>query len=112
MNHIETEILKSHEISKSCYHGGDSQGNDVRRLMARGNVVFNEVQNFILIHKPESVTVEEVNITCTNYARLCGLMDSIFSISHAKRVSMTDEKISLLKENLNLIRLKWKVSFF
>jgi len=49
-------------------------------------------KTFKVLHKPENVTVEEVNITCTNYARLCGLMDSIFSTLHAKRGSITDEK--------------------
>ena len=40
INHIETVMLKLHRISKSCYHAGDLEGNDIRRLMAKGTVFF------------------------------------------------------------------------
>ena len=111
MNHIECVMLKRHRISRSCYHGGDLQGNDVRRLMARGIVVFEEIKACLLIHKPDNVHQEEVELYCVNYGRLCSLMDNMFSALHAKRGTIADEKIETLKEDLNLVRLKWKVSF-
>ena len=68
MNYIETEILKSHRIRKSFYYGSDLQGNNMQRLIACGNAVFNEVENYIVLHKPENIKAEKVNVTCTNYA--------------------------------------------
>ena len=40
INHIESVILKMHKISKSCYHAGDLEGNDIRRLIMKGKIVF------------------------------------------------------------------------
>ena len=39
-------------------------------------------------------------------------MHVIFSTLHAKRETVTDEKTNTLKDNLNLVKLKWKVSTF
>ena len=111
-NHIETVMLKSHEISKSSYHAGDLEGNDIRRLMSRGLVVFNEIRMCLRVHRPDNVSADEIDLTCNNFSRACGLMDSIFSVLHAKRGSINDEKINTLKIDLNLLRLKWKVNFY
>ena len=111
MNHIECVILKNHRISKSCYHGGDLQGNDIQRLIARGLVVFDEIRRYLLRHKPDNVKDDEIEINCNNYARLCSLIDSIFSMLHARRGAITSSRIDMLKSDLNLVRLKWKVCF-
>ena len=39
-------------------------------------------------------------------------MDAMFSTLRAKRGTVTDEKTNTLKDNLNLVRLKWKVRTF
>ena len=111
MNHVECVTLKKHHTSRSCHHGGDLQGNDIRILMARGLLVFEEIKAHLLIHKPENMDQEEVELNCVNYGRLCSLMDGMFSTLHSKRGTITDEKIETLKEDLNLVRLKWKVIF-
>ena len=38
-NHIESVIIKSYEITKSCYHAGNLEGNNIRRLMDKRIVV-------------------------------------------------------------------------
>ena len=43
INYIESVILKIHKISKLCYHAGDLEGNDIRRLMSKGKIVFSEI---------------------------------------------------------------------
>ena len=80
--------------------------------MARGTIVFNEMKTYLNDHKPDNVSIEEIDLQCTNCTRVCGLMDATFSTLHAKRGTVTDENISTLKDDLNLIRLKWKVSAF
>ena len=111
-NHIETVMLKSYKMSKSSYHSGDLEGNNTRRLMSRGSVVFNEIGMYLRVHRPDNVSVDEIDLTCDNFSRTCGLMDSVFSVLHAKRGSMNDETINTLKIDLNLLRLKWKVNFY
>ena len=110
INHAETQTLNCHKIIKSFCHGGDFQGNYVRILMARGIVVFNEIKNHMCVHDSENISNEEIEFNCTNYDRPCGLMDVIFFTFHAKRGSIVDEEKNALKEDLNLVRLKWKVS--
>ena len=85
MNHFQCVMLKKHHTSRSCYHGGDLQGNDIRRLMARGLVVFEETKAHLLTHKPENADQDEVELNCVNHGRLCSLMDGMFSTLHSKR---------------------------
>lgn len=109
INHIETVMLKSHRISKSCYHAGDLEGNDIRRLMAKGTVVFEEIRRCLRVSKPDNVKEDDINQLCNNFVRLTSLMDSVFSTLHSKMGEVTIDKINTLKEDLNLVRLKWKV---
>lgn len=101
-------ILKSNRISRSCYYAGDLEGNDFRRLMAKGSVVFEKIRAFLHNHKPSNVSNEEIDLNCINYSRLCSLMDRIFSALHLKRGFVTTDEIDALKLDLNLVRLKWK----
>ena len=107
INHIESVILKMYKISKSCYHAGDLEGNDVRRLMSKGKIVFSEIGNYLRAHKPSNVTVEEIDEICIGYGRLCVLMDSVFSTLHAKRGTITIDMINVLKSDLDLARIKF-----
>ena len=68
MNHIETKTLKSHKISKSCYRGGYSQGNDALRSMAL-RIVFLLDKVLIHMHKPGNVSNEETDLNCTKFSR-------------------------------------------
>ena len=60
INHIETVMLKSHRISKSCYHAGDLEENDICRLMAKGTVVFEEIRRCLRLNKPDNVKEDEI----------------------------------------------------
>ena len=111
INHVESVMLKFYKIAKSCYHAGNLEGNDIRRLVAKGIVVFVEIQNYLISNKPSNIKDDEIILICSNYTRLCSLMDGIFSALRSKRVDVTDEKIKVLKSDLNLVRLKWKVQF-
>ena len=75
-----------------------------------GTIVFDEIKTYLNDHKPDDVSIEEINLQHTNHARVCGFMDAMFSTLHAKRGTIADDKTSTLKDNLNLVRLKWKVS--
>lgn len=107
---MQSMTLKRHKISRSCCHSGDFQGNNVRRLMAPRTIVFDENKTYLNDHEPDDVSIKEIDLQCTNHARVCSFMHAMFSTLHAKRGTIADEKISTLKDNLNLVRLKWKVS--
>ena len=72
-------MLQSHKMSKCFYHSGDSKANDVRRLMARGIGGFNEIKVYLYIHKLE------IDLNCTNFSSLYGLIDRIFSTLHERQ---------------------------
>ena len=48
-------ILKRHRINRLRYYRGDLQDNNIRRLVARGLVVFEEIKVHLLIHKPNNM---------------------------------------------------------
>lgn len=108
INRIESVILKMCKISKSCYHAGDLEGNDIRRLMSKGKIVFSEIGNHLRVNKPSNITVEEIDEMCIGYGCLCVLMDSVFSTLHAKRGAIAIDMINVLKSDLNLVRIKFK----
>ena len=62
LNHIESVILNSHRISRSYYHARDLEGNDIRRLIAKGSVVFEKIRVFLHNHKPSNVSNEEIDL--------------------------------------------------
>ena len=106
-NYIESVILKQHRISKSCYHAGDLEGNDIRRLMGNGLTIFEQIKDYLVLHKPHNVGMNEIREICTGFGRLLSLLDSVFSTLHAKRNSVTASRLETLKSDLNLVRIKW-----
>ena len=56
-SHVESITLKSHNIKKSCCHGGDLEGNDIRRLMSKGAKVFEDAASYLNENKI-CITVE------------------------------------------------------
>ena len=36
--HVESAIMSRCEIQKSCYNGGDLEGNDIKRIMSKGSI--------------------------------------------------------------------------
>ena len=67
-------MLKSHKITKSYYHAGDLKGNNMRRLMAKGSTVFNDIKTCLVFNEPTNRKDEETEPYCTNFARLCSLI--------------------------------------
>ena len=79
LNHIESTFFKKYETQKPCYHAGDLEGNDARRLMGKFMIVFNEIHSYLRMNKPNSVSLEEIET----------------------------ENIEISKYDLNLVRIKW-----
>ena len=73
------------------------------RLISLGIVVFPETCQYLRVHKPSNVTTDEVKNTCTNVAKSCNLMDSMFSAMHSKRDAITSAIINALNSDLNLL---------
>ena len=71
-------------------------------------IAFNETYCYLRVNKPGEVSLEEIESTCNNYSRLCSLIDSVFNLLHSKRGEATEDKIEVLKYDLNLARIKWQ----
>ena len=93
MNHTKTVILKSHKITKSYYHAGDLEGNNMQRLVTKGLTIFNNIKTCLVSNKPTNMKDEEIELHCTNFSRLCSLMDSVLSTLHSKRGKVVLHKI-------------------
>ena len=99
--------MLKHRTSKACYHQGDLEKEGLWRLMPAGVLIFPEIGQHLKVIKPNNVSNNEIDEITKNYANLCHLMDNMFSILHSKRGGITDEKINALKDDLNLVRMKW-----
>ena len=77
MNLVESSILKRCRISKSCYHSGDLEGNDVRRIMAQGCIIFVEIGQHVKVHAPENMNNNEIDEVAPKRSNACYLMDSV-----------------------------------
>ena len=97
INYTVSVMLKFYKITKSYYDAGDLEGNDTRRLIAKGIVMFVEIQNYLISNKPSNIEDNKIILICSNYTHMCSLIDSIFSTLHSKGGDVTDEKIKVLK---------------
>jgi hypothetical protein len=94
------------------------EGPSLTNLMENGVSLFQEISEFIkeTYVKPadcegvESLEtpVEEIVETCEMYGRMASLMDAIFSKFYAPRVTVTDELLTSLKEELFLAMQMWE----
>jgi hypothetical protein len=100
-----------------AYHGGDMEGNSVRRLMEQGTEIFQEVATFVkgwLIMttvdegiEEDNILDEEIDSVCVAFGRILVLLDEIFSILMTPRGQVTAEVVAKLKSQLELARIKW-----
>ena len=77
--------------------------------MVKGLVVFVDIRRCLIANDPVSKKEEEVDMNSNNFGRLISLMHSVFSTLHSKRGEVASDKICVLKSDLNLLRIKWKV---
>ena len=101
-------MLKSYEITKPCYHADDLEGDNVRRLIAKGIIVFEETRRHLTTNKPDAINDQEINSHFNDFAKLSSLMENTFSTLHSKRADATIDKTTMLETYLNLVRIKWK----
>ena len=47
-NYVEKVIHGKYFIKVSAYHGGDLEGNSIRRYMENGNRIFDKVELYLL----------------------------------------------------------------
>ena len=93
-NKIESVTLKSCKITRYFYHGRDSQGNGIVRLMSKGLVVFDVIRRCLIDSIHDSIKEEEIDMHCNNFGRLTSLMDSVFSTLHSKGGKLVMEKLT------------------
>ena len=107
-NGLEQHIFKDFFVTVSSYHGGDMEGNSVRRLMGQGTAIFEEVATFVkgwlIITAIEDDEIDDENIpdavvdsVCEAFARILVLLDQIFSTLKTPRGQVTAELIAKLR---------------
>ena len=72
-------VFRSHGIKKEHYHGGKHNGVNCIRIMERSEQLFSEFADAIKARKIETVTEALVEEKCSEFARLFGLLDVVWS---------------------------------
>ena len=94
-------IFKLYYVNPTRYHGGDLEGNPVRRLMKNSNDVFRETSSCLcklngdneLENKNDAIDNAEIKITWHDYGIFFCLFDNVFSVLNSERGTITSKKI-------------------
>ena len=114
-NHIERNILRRHKIIAVRQCGGELQGNAVRRLMKHGDVMCNDISNYLIDqnnndkvgNSNDMISDEEIKATCTDHDNLFCLFDKVFSMLNRKRGSFDELTIKSYVNHLQAAFNKW-----
>jgi hypothetical protein len=115
-NGLEQYVLTDYFVVVSSYHGGDMEGNSIRRLMGRGTDIFGEVSTFIkgwlILGAEESdtepiISDDEVDEVCQAFGKILVLLDEIFACMNTERGGVSNEVKTKLTNRLELARVKW-----
>lgn len=92
----------------SSYHGGDFEGPSLRELMAKGNVIFEDIKQHLLSLNLTKVSSEDISEVCYTHAKMMGLLNGIFSICHTLDNNYSDEIVQKLLNYNETLMLFWK----
>ena len=106
-NSLESEVLNPEKVLFSHYHGGDMEGESIRRLMNRGVAILNKCADHIVEKRGDAVDAVEVRDVSTHHGQMFQLLDGIVSFLNMKRGKVTEEVVAKLEERLEAARLKW-----
>ena len=113
---IIEEILIKNKTPLSSYHGGDMEGNDIRRLMHEGPAIFSALKNAIVeycasgsirVNDEDYASQAEIEPICSDYGQLLLLMDAVFSLLNTKRGEVTADTLQRLEERLKTLMQEW-----
>ena len=76
----------------TAYYGGDLEGNSIRRLMAKGDEIYQEIADFLcemnelnkIGNSNATITNEEIRTICKDYGNIFCLFDNVFAILNTK----------------------------
>jgi hypothetical protein len=105
---IEEDILTPLGVESSSYHGGDLNGNAIRRLMEHAEGIALGV-NQKLRECGIADRADEIDILTKNFRIVLLLLDGIFSLLLTKYGMVTPEILGNLTELLELLRKQWVI---
>ena len=108
-------FLKLYHVNPTRYHGGDLEGNPIRRLMKNGNDVFREISlqfcklNYDneLGNRNDAIDDIEIKIMCHDYSNFFCLFDNVFSVLNSERGTINSKKIEKCIECVKVVFDKW-----
>ena len=99
---IIEETLAENKAPLSSYHGGDMEGNAIRRLMHEGPAIFLEIKNAIILYCGDRVNDDdyssrpEIEQVCNNYGKLLLLMDAVLALLNTEHGQCIREAVASL----------------
>jgi hypothetical protein len=109
--HKLEKIYRKLGLEREAYHGGDFNGVDCRRLMAKANQFYDLWKALVLeTHDPmqSTVSVEELEQRMGQYRDLLGKLDVVFSMVRGVDFLLpTPEEIQTLKTVIEGARVLW-----
>ena len=110
-NSILDRLGSLYGITMSSYHGGDMEGPSIRKLMAKGRDVFQNILTFLTttVERSENfkATDDEIRTTCNDFGEILVLLDGAISMVNTKRGKVSDELIRNLADRLQCILCEW-----
>ena len=111
---IEMDIFPKYNINCSNYHGGAMEGPSIRRLMMKGQEVFDDISSFLKssmaqeVSRDDMAADEEIENVCKNMGLTYSLLDACFSfVYRIKNRRATEEEKIQLKDRLQTLRFQW-----
>ena len=118
-------IFRSKNIRKEHYHGGKYNGVNCIRIMEQSEELFDAFALLIVENKAQSITDDDITSKCNQFARLFGLLDTIWSNVRGIEGGLlpTNEQVNLLRKaiqkgkalwismNMSTLQPKWHMVF-
>jgi len=125
LSQVFDNIFHENGIKKEHYHGGKYNGVNCIRIMDKAETLFNDFAGAIKAKKQPNITDAAIDLKCTQFARMMGLLDAIWSsvrgigagllptdiqVQHLRR-AISEGKALWLRMNLTTLQPKWHLTF-
>jgi len=84
------QIFKLYKIVRAAYHGGDFNGKNIITLMQKSEQIMTEIKEFMIKHKREHTTEDDIRKLCDEVRTALVLWDDVFSKANTKYEESTN----------------------
>lgn len=78
------KIFKLYKIVRAAYHGGDFNGKNIITLMQKSEQIMSEIKEFMITHKREHTTEDDIVHLCDEVRTALVLWDDVFSKANTR----------------------------